>query len=172
MLLRFMAPLGWREWVSFSFLRCGPYFKVFIEFVTILVLFYVLVFGSRAYGILALWPGIQSEPPVLEGDVLTTGPPRKSLEWISIKYNYSWASLVAQMVKNLPAMQETWVLSLGWEYPLEKTWQPTPVFLPGESPETEEPGELESIGWQRVGHNHIRGPQSSYNHASWMVLSL
>ena len=33
---------------------------------------------------------------------------------------YSWASLVAQLVKNLPAMQETWVLPLGWEDPLEK----------------------------------------------------
>ena len=33
---------------------------------------------------------------------------------------YSWASLVAQLVKNLPAMQETWVQSLGWEDPLEK----------------------------------------------------
>ena len=33
---------------------------------------------------------------------------------------YSWASLVAQLVKNLPAMQETWLPSLGWEYPLEK----------------------------------------------------
>ena len=33
---------------------------------------------------------------------------------------YSWASLVAQMVKNLPAMQETWVRSLGWEDPLAK----------------------------------------------------
>jgi len=33
---------------------------------------------------------------------------------------YSWAYLVAQMVKNPPAMQETWVPSLGWEYPLEK----------------------------------------------------
>ena len=41
------------------------------------------------------------------------------------------ASLVAQMVKNLPAMQETWTLSLGWEDPLEERWQPTPVFLPG-----------------------------------------
>ena len=39
------------------------------------------------------------------------------------------ASLVAQLVKNLPAMQETQVRSLGWEDPLE---QPTPVFLPGE----------------------------------------
>ena len=43
------------------------------------------------------------------------------------------ASLVAQTVKNLPAMQETWVLSLGWEDPLRREWQPTPVFLPGES---------------------------------------
>ena len=33
---------------------------------------------------------------------------------------YSWASLVAQLVKNLPAMQETWIRSLGWEDPLEK----------------------------------------------------
>ena len=43
-----------------------------------------------------------------------------------------WASLVAQMVKNLPAMQETQVRSLGWEDPLERAWQPTPLFLPGE----------------------------------------
>ena len=42
-------------------------------------------------------------------------------------------SLVAQMVKNLPALQETWVRSLGWEDPLERKWQPAPVFLPGES---------------------------------------
>ena len=35
-------------------------------------------------------------------------------------FQYSWASLVAQLVKNLPAMQETWVRSLGWEDPLEK----------------------------------------------------
>ena len=36
------------------------------------------------------------------------------------------------MVKNLPAMQETWVESLGWEDPLVREWLPTPVFLPGE----------------------------------------
>ena len=51
-----------------------------------------------------------------------------------------WASLVAQMVKNLPAVRETWVRSLGWEDPLERAWEPTLVFLPGESPWTEEPG--------------------------------
>ena len=36
------------------------------------------------------------------------------------------------MVKNLPAMQETWVQSVGWEYPLRREWLSTPVFLPGE----------------------------------------
>ena len=40
--------------------------------------------------------------------------------------------IMAQIVKNLPAMQETWVLSLGWEDPLEKERVPTPVFFPGE----------------------------------------
>ncbi|XP_070322053.1 coiled-coil domain-containing protein 191 isoform X10 [Odocoileus virginianus] len=39
----------------------------------------------------------------------------------------------AQLVKNLPAMQETWVQFLGWEDPPERKWQPTPLFLPGES---------------------------------------
>ena len=45
---------------------------------------------------------------------------------------YSWASLVAQIIKNLPAMWETWVQSLGWKDPLEKKQLPTPVFWPGE----------------------------------------
>ena len=56
------------------------------------------------------------------------------------------AFLVPQMVKNLPAMRETWVQSLGWEDPLRRAWQPTPVFLPEESPWTEEPGGLYSMG--------------------------
>ena len=42
------------------------------------------------------------------------------------------ASLMAQLVKNPPAMQETWVRLLGWEDPLEKGNLPTPVFWPGE----------------------------------------
>ena len=57
------------------------------------------------------------------------------------------ASLVAQMVKNLPAMLETWVRSLGGEDPLEEGMAtPIPVFWPGESPWTEFPGRLQSIG--------------------------
>ena len=43
-----------------------------------------------------------------------------------------WASLVAQTVKNLPAVQETRLQSLGWEDPLERKWLATLVFLPGE----------------------------------------
>ena len=45
---------------------------------------------------------------------------RSPAEDIGYPLQYSWASLVAQVVKNLPAMQETWVQSLGWEDPLEK----------------------------------------------------
>ena len=53
--------------------------KVFIEFVTILLLFYVFwFFGPEACGILAPRPGIEPAPPALEGRVLTTGPPGKS----------------------------------------------------------------------------------------------
>ena len=43
-----------------------------------------------------------------------------------------WASLVAQLVKNLPAMWETWVQSLGWEDPWRRERLPTPVLWPGE----------------------------------------
>ena len=53
---------------------------------------------------------------------------------------YVRASLMAQMVKNPPAMWETSVLSLGWEDLLEEGMQSTLVFLPGESPWTEGPG--------------------------------
>ena len=45
----------------------------------------------------------------------------------------AWASLMAQTVKNLSAMQETQVQSLGRENPWRRKWQPTPVFLPGKS---------------------------------------
>ena len=56
----------------------GPFFKVFIEFVTILLLFYVLAFGCEACGVLVSQAGIEPTLPALEGKVLTTGPPGKS----------------------------------------------------------------------------------------------
>ena len=52
------------------------------------------------------------------------------------------ASLVAQSVKNLPAVQETWVLSLGWEDPLEKEMATHSSILAWRIPWTEEPGGL------------------------------
>ena len=48
------------------------------------------------------------------------GSGRSAGEGIGYPLQYSWASLVTQLVKNLPTMQETWVLSLGWEDSLEK----------------------------------------------------
>ena len=51
---------------------------------------------------------------------LILGSGRSVGEWIGYPLQYSWASFVAQLVKNLPAMQETWVQSLGWEDLLEK----------------------------------------------------
>ena len=63
------------------------------------------------------------------------------------------ASLVAQTVKNLPAMQETQDASLGWEDPLEEEMATHSSILVWEITWTEDPGELESIGSQRIGHD-------------------
>ena len=60
---------------------------------------------------------------------------------------------VAQMVKNLPAMRETWVRFLGWEDPLEKGMATYSSILAWRNPWTEEPSGLQSLGLQRVGHN-------------------
>ena len=62
-------------------------------------------------------------------------------------------SLVAQTVKCLPAMPETWVRSLGRENPLEKAMAPHSSILAWEIPWTEEPGGLQSMGSQRVRHD-------------------
>ena len=65
----------------------------------------------------------------------------------------STPSLVAQKVKNLPAMQETWVPSLGQEEPLEKGTVTHSSILAWRIPRTEEPGGLQSIRSQRVRHD-------------------
>ena len=64
-------------------------------------------------------------------------------DWInSVKVDYKWffTSLVAQLVKNPPAMQETWVQSLGWEDPLEEGMETHSSILVWTIPQTEEPG--------------------------------
>ena len=71
------------------------------------------------------------------------------------EFNYKFsveASMVAQMVKNLPAMQETWVRSLGWDL-LEKGMATHSSILAWRIPWTEEPAGLQSVGSQRVGHD-------------------
>ena len=66
---------------------------------------------------------------------------------------YLYHFLVAQMVKRLPAVQETSVRSLGQEDPLEKEMATHSSILAQKIPWTEEPGGLQSMGSQRVGHD-------------------
>ena len=63
------------------------------------------------------------------------------------------ASLVAQMVKNLPAMQKTQVLALGWKDPWRRAWHSS--ILAWRIPWIEEPGRLQCMGSQRIGHDWI-----------------
>jgi len=79
---------------------------------------------------------------------LIPGSGRSNGERIGYPLQYSWASLMAQMVKNLPAMWEIWVQSLGRKIPWRRAWQLTRVFLPGESPWTEALSRLWSRGLQ------------------------
>ena len=76
-----------------------------------------------------------------------------STENMSAGLMIHWASLLAQMVKNLPAMQETQVRSLGQEDPLVEGTATHSSLLAWRIPWTEEPGGLQSMGSQRVGHD-------------------
>ena len=62
-------------------------------------------------------------------------------------------SLVAQLVKKPPVMQETWVRSLGWENALEKEMETHPSILAWRIPMDKEPGGLQSMGLQRIKHD-------------------
>ena len=96
--------------------------------------------------------------PILVGKTTTKISLRRSSEsfthcstlWIRI---CQWASPVAQMVKNLPAIQETQVRSLVSEDPLEEGMAAHSSILAWRIPWTEEPGGLQSMGLQRVGHD-------------------
>ena len=78
------------------------------------------------------------------GEVRQVEP--KGLPWVSAFNRYLlYEVLVAQMVQNLLAMQETWVQSLGWEDPLEKGMATHCSILAWRIPWTEEPGRLQSM---------------------------
>ena len=85
-------------------------------------------------------------------------------EGIHYSFQYSWASLVAQLIKNLSAMRESWFDPWVGKIPWRRAWQLTPVFLPGESPGTEESacneGDLGSI----PGLGRSLGEGKSYPH--------
>ena len=81
------------------------------------------------------------------------GSGRSTGERIGYPILYSWASLVAQLVKNPPAMQETPVQSLGGEDPLEKKRGTHSSIFLQRILWTEETGRVQSMGSQRVGHN-------------------
>ena len=73
------------------------------------------------------------EPTCNAGDPSSIpGSVRYPGEGIGYPLQYSWASLVTQLVKNLPATQDTQILSFGWQDPLEKETATSPVFWPGE----------------------------------------
>ena len=76
-------------------------------------------------------------------------------------------ALVAQMVKNLPTMQETTVQSLGQEDPLEKGMATHFSILAWRMPRTEEPGELQSMGSQRTGHSWVTNIHTPGKGDSW-----
>ena len=77
--------------------------------------------------------------------------PRQCIPLAATHFTF-WASLMAQMVKNLPATKANWVQSLGREDPLEKGMATHSSILTWEIPWTEEPGWLQCMGSQRVAH--------------------
>ena len=82
-----------------------------------------------------------------------SGSGRSPGEGIGYPLKFWGASLVAHKVKNPPALWETWVQSLGWKDPMEKGTATHSTVLAWRIPGTEEPGRLQSMGSQRVGHD-------------------
>ena len=111
------------------------------------------------------WETAATEPQLIPrksseaGMVLQRYPELRQVNQIFVPLNWPIircrASLVAQMVKNLPTRQETQVQSLNWEDPLEKGMATYSSILAWRIPWTEEPLGLQSMGSQRVRHNSV-----------------
>ena len=99
-------------------------------------------------------PGLLKNLPANAGDIRDVGSiPRSGRspgERIGYLLQYSWASMVAQLVKNPPAMRETWIRSLGWDDPLENGMATHCSILAWRIPWT-----VWSMGSQRVGHDWV-----------------
>ena len=121
-------------------------------------------------------PGIEPVSPVLSGRFFTNEPSKKPLlvytdvkrKWLS-----GMTSLVARTVQNLPAMQETWVWSLGKADPLEEGMATHSCILACRIPGTEEPGGLQYMGPQKVRKSQVTNtftfysPYGSNHWCSW-----
>ena len=99
-------------------------------------------------------PSVSSaaQPPAVDGQSLQDNNAQLQTASSSLLF-FQGASLVAQMEKNLPAVQETWAQSLGWEEVLKKGMATHSSILAWGIPWTEEPGGLQTMGLQRVGHD-------------------
>ena len=90
-------------------------------------------------------------------------------QWIRVSFSSHWASLVAQRLKRLPPMWETWVWSLGREDPLEKEMATHSSILAWRIPWAEELGRLQSTGSQRVGHDWVTSLH--FTSSEWVAIS-
>ena len=79
---------------------------------------------------------------------------------------------MAQRLKRLPAVWETWVQSLGWEDALEKEMATHSNMLAWRIPWMEEPGGLQSIGWQRVGHDRATLNMADYIYSDIVYINI
>ena len=93
-----------------------------------------------------------AQPPAVDGQSLQENNAQLQTTSSSLLF-FQGASLVAQMEKNLPAVQETWAQSLGWGDLLEKEMATHSSILAWGIPCTEESGGLQSMGLERVGHD-------------------
>ena len=106
---------------------------------------------------------IGKESPCNAGDPGSIpGSGRSAGEGIGYLLQYFWASSVVQLVKNLPAMRETWAQSLGWEDPLENGKATHSSILAWRIPWT-----LQSMGLQRVGHNWVTFKTNKQTNTKW-----
>ena len=84
---------------------------------------------------------------------------------------YTEKLYIVQLVKNLPAMQETWVGFLGWEELLEEEMATHSSILAWRIPWTEEPGRLQSLGSTRVGHDLATKPTNTIQNTSSVLFN-
>ena len=150
-------PRDW-TWVSHT---AGGFFTIWATILAGMINYimgWTLILHMLPYEVIFINPQLQFPKPIAQSS--NNDLPDICSQWSRIfpispseSLVGTSASLVAQMIKHLPAMQETWVWFWGWEGPLEKEVATHPSTLGWKTPRTEEPGRLQSMGSQGVGHD-------------------